>query len=216
MIEALLMETLMAAGGGALDWNDFSSVAGATMPSRVATKAPNGDSCVLLDNAGASCMRIDLTDVFKGRDFTIGFYINPTSFTGTVGSTPSRGVAIELGPFLSNNLYFYAAPVNSGYEGDGVAQYPMSPTPVNQWSHIALSLQLSSKKLTGFVNGVPVSRTLKNIPANFNAYFGGIGDRSGYTGSAQGRYGYRGLMSEIHVTPTLIDTTFDPLTFPQV
>lgn len=217
MIEALLLHPpVLSSGDGALSFNDFKSVAGATYPVKSSILAPNGDSCVLLDNNGASCMSIDLTSLFSGKNLAIGFYVNPTSFTGVVGSTPSRGVAIELGPFLANNLYFYVAPVNAGYEGDGSAQYPMAATPANQWSHIALSLELSTKRLTGFVNGVPVTRVLTRIPANFNAYFGGIGDRPGYTGSAQGRYGYRGLMSTVRAVPRLINTAFDPLDFPRV
>lgn len=215
MIE-LLLPLPKRAADGALSFDDFGPVPGSTFPTRSSTLAPNGDSCVLLDNAGASSMSIDLTALFTGSDLAIGFYINPTSFTAAVGSTPSRGVAIQLGSFLQNNFYFYTAPAKAGYEGDGSAQYTMAATPANQWSHIALSFQQSTKRLTGFVNGVPVSRTLANIPPNFKAYFGGIGDRPNYTGNAQGRYGYRGLMSTIYAVPRLIDTAFDPLAFPAV
>lgn len=217
MIESIMMEPMyIPKDNGALSFDDFGTVSGSTFPQKSATRAPNGDSCVLLDNSGASCMTIDLTSLFAGKAFTIGFYIYPTSFTGVVGTTPSRGVAIQLGPFLSNTFYFYAAPVNAGYEGDGSALYPMLPTPANQWSHIALSFEPGTKRLTAFVNGVPVSRVLKAIPPSFKAYFGGIGDRPNYTGSAQGRYGYRGLMSTIYAVPRLINSNFDPLTFPQV
>lgn len=214
-----MLETILASrprskdGGGKISFDDFSSVSGDTVPAKTVVTAPNGDNCVLYDNTGAGCMKIDLSTLLANSDFTIGFYVKPTSFTPVYGSTPSRGIIIQVGPFSSKPFYFHTAPVKAGYECDGNATYPLPATPADQWSHVALAFKRDTKTLYGFVNGAPVNRLVTTIPSSMIAYFGGIGDRPGVSGGATTRYGYRGYVSEVNVLTRALTETFEPLTF---
>lgn len=211
MLEFMIATGLTNSQANIIPNGMMAPVSGSVLPSASATLAPNGDAC--LQWAANSCAKIDMTSYLQDKSFTLGFYIYPTSYQDAYGTTASRGVVMQIGPFGKNAFFYYAKPVKSSYEAD-LTERAMVNAPVNVWAHVALSFDPNTRKYVGFLNGVPYpGANVINLPPNFISYFGGLGDRSNALGGAQTRYGYRGLMSTFRIYNTFTNTAFDPLTF---
>jgi len=186
-----------------------------------ATIAPNGDSCNLWSDTGASCLQYDLAPTLGLNSFTVGFFINPTSYQPQYGNSPPQAWILQIGPFSGLNLNYVVM------SGTGTATYPKTgsvggsvsgaysdtASPVGTWRHVAMAYERSTGTITGFIDGKPFGPAQGANPSNLNMYIGGIGDRSGYTGGNSARYGYRGLISQFRYELVARTQTFDPLTW---
>jgi len=199
--------------------NSRWSPSGTTVSSEL---APNGDTCELWRNDGASCKQIDLTAVLSGKPFILGCYIKPSSYQAQYGNSPPSAWVLQVGSFNAAFMVFNAKP------GTGTAAYPKTNSvtgttnlqvfsetvsPVDVWTHIALSFDPSTGKLAGFVNGAFFGETNSGAPSTYTLFMGGIGDRTNIGGGSLARYGYRGLISNIRYLNQYVNYDFDPLTF---
>lgn len=186
-----------------------------------ATIAPNGDSCNMWSDTGASCLQYDLTSALGSNSFTVGFFISPTSYQAQYGNSPPQAWVIQIGPFNSQFLNYIVM------SGAGTATYPKTgmvgnsftgaysdtASPVGTWRHVALSYDRSENSLMGFIDGRPFGSMQTASPTNMTMFIGGIGDRSTATGGMQTRYGYRGLISVVRYELVARTQAFDPLTW---
>lgn len=186
-----------------------------------ATIAPNGDACNLWSDSGASCLQYDLTSIVGTGSFTLGFYVNPTSYQSQYGNSPPQAWVMQVGPYggtyvghvIMAGTGTATYPKTSSIQGNVNAASGPIPLPVGNWHHVGMSYDVITNQLSGFIDGVPYGPVQANNPANRMMYIGGIGDRGGATAGAQTRYGYRGLISMVRYELVARKQQFDPSTW---
>ena len=196
-----------------LDFSDFTSRTwSGAAPTASSTLAPNGDMCQ--NFSASSSVVLDIDSKIGDGPFTIGAYIQPSSYQGQYGSSPPTGIVFQIGTFSGGYNAVWARP------GTGTATHPKTisfltfsdqTAPVGQWRHVAAAFDPTTRMCRLFVDGVDFNEAQGVAISSRTLSLGGLGDRPGITGSNDARYGYRGLMSQVRVRKGYQKGNFNPL-----
>lgn len=198
-----------------LEFSDFQNRtwAGAA-PTASSVLAPNGDPTQ--NFSASSSTFLDITEKIGTGPFTVGIFIQPSSYQAQYGNSPPTAHVIQFGAFSSGYNTIATRP------GTGTATYPKTISfahygsqiaPVGVWRHIAGAFDPDSRLCRLFVDGVNDGEAVGFAIAALTLSLGGIGDRPGVVGASEARYGYRGLLSAVRVRKGMQESNFDPLTW---
>lgn len=198
-----------------LNFSDFQNRNWAgSAPASSTVLAPNGDPTQ--NFSAASSTFLDIGSKIGEGPFTIGVYVQPSSYQAQYGNSAPVGQVFQIGAFSSGYNALSVRP------GTGTASYPKTVSfvvysdqvaPVGEWHHVAAAFDPATSTCRLFVDGKNYGDAIGAAVAALTLSLGGIGDRPGFTGANDARYGYRGLMSTVRVRGGLQSDDFDPVTW---